>query len=60
MEFNRILFPAPLSSYNALDPDLIWIPNTKQPSFLKRLLGRKGKDSFIPAFFLPYLNYDRD
>lgn len=59
MEFNKILFPAPLSSYTALDPDLIWIPRKEKKSFLKNLFSsmkqkEEKKKEKIPCFYLPY------
>jgi hypothetical protein len=60
MEFNKILFPAPLSSYTALDPDLIWIPKKEKSSLFKRIFKKKKADTYIPAFFLPYLNFNKD
>jgi len=40
MEFIKIVYPSPLTSYNVLDPDLIWIPKTRTESTLDKLLQK--------------------
>ena len=66
MEFRKIVYPSPLASYTVLDPDLIWIPKTKNQNTLDKLLNKfrlnpnsnnqKEEEDSIPAFFIPFIN----
>ena len=59
MEFSKLIFPAPLSSYTVLDPDLVWIPIIKERSFMHKIFSKNKDSKLIPAFFIPYLTLDR-
>lgn len=41
MELTNLIFPAPLSSYTCLDPDLVWIPVKQARSLLARVLQKE-------------------
>ena len=63
MEFRKFVYPAPLSSYTILDPDLIWISkrdNNSSIDNILRSLKLKQKEeeekNLIPAFFIPYID----
>lgn len=55
MNFSHIIFPAPMSSYTCMDPDLIWIPKQIKRNIISQLFSSKNENNeLIPGFFIPY------